>query len=123
MIRTVGILCLLLSALSDPALASSVCGMPIRSLDDQTAYGTLYVTSGKRCSIVMRSTMGPVHTTRLVANATNGSVFISGNRITYVSRRGYAGDDHFVYARQGLDAVNRPITRTVDISVKIAAHR
>ena len=81
--------------------------MPIRSIDDQTAYGTLYATSGKRCSIILRSTPGPVHTTRLVANPNNGSVSIDGNRVTYVSRRGYAGDDHFVYARQGLDQGNR----------------
>ena len=122
MIRTVGILCLGLSMLSDPVMAASLCGMaPIRMLDNQTSYGTLHVTNGKRCQIILRSTPGPIHTTQLVANANNGSVSISGNRVTYAPRSGYAGDDHFVYAQRGLDTLNRAITRTVDITVKVAA--
>ena len=39
----------------------------------------------------------------------------------YLSRPGYVGDDRFVYVRQGQDAINRPITRTVDVSVKISS--
>jgi hypothetical protein len=82
----------------------------------------MYAVSGKRCSITLLGTGGgPIHGTRLVAHANNGSVSVSGNRIIYVSRPGYAGDDHFVYARQGSDMLNRPITRTVDVSVKVAA--
>ena len=83
----------------------------------------MFVVSGKRCNIALiRTDGGPIFSTRLVALAKNGSVSVSGNRIFYVSRPGYAGDDHFVYARQGMDMINRPVTRTVDISVRVAAH-
>jgi hypothetical protein len=117
-----GIFCFWLLAISGPALASSSCAVPnIRTLDNQTVYGTMYAVSGKRCSITLLRTGGPIQSTRLVAQANNGSVSVSGNRVIYVSRSGYAGDDHFVYARQGMDMMNRPITRTVDVSVKVAA--
>jgi hypothetical protein len=93
----------------------------IRTLDNQTVQGTIYAASGKRCSITLLWSGGPITTTRLVASARNGSVSVSGNWVVYVSRPGYAGDDRFVYVRQGMDSVNRPISRTVEVSVKLAA--
>jgi hypothetical protein len=122
MIRTMGVFCFWLLATSGPALASSRCIVPlIRTLDNQTVQGTMYAASGKRCSIILIRSLGPIHTTRLVAQASHGTVFVEGNRIVYVSRPGYAGDDHFVYAKQGFDTINRPISRTVEVSVKVAA--
>ena len=81
----------------------------------------MYAVSGRRCSITLLRSRGPIFTARLVAQAKNGSVSISGHRVIYVSRPGYAGDDRFVYARHGMDSVNRPISRTVEVSVKVAA--
>ena len=83
----------------------------------------MYAASGQRCSITLLRSSGPITTTRLVAPASNGSVSVSGNRVVYVSRPGYSGDDRFVYVRQGMDSVNRPISRTVEVSVKVAAQR
>jgi hypothetical protein len=124
MIRSLGISCLWLLAISEPALASSSCVVPfIRTLDNQTVQGTMYAASGKRCSITLARSQGPITTTRLVAPARNGSVSVSGNRVVYVSRPGYAGDDRFVYVRQGMDSVNRPVSRTVEVSVKVGAQR
>jgi hypothetical protein len=124
MIRFSGICCVWLLAIADPALASSGCVVPfIRTLDNQTVQGTMYAASGRRCSITLLRSHGPITATRLVAPASNGSVSVSGNRVVYVSRPGYSGDDRFVYVRQGMDSVNRPISRTVEVSVKVAAQR
>ena len=82
----------------------------------------MFAVSVKPCSVIVLRSLGPVHGTRLVVPPGNGHVSISGNRVIYVSRPGYVGDDRFVYARDGMDAVNRPITRTVEMSVKVADH-
>ena len=124
MIRFSGVCCACLLAIADSALASSGCVVPfIRTLDNQTVQGTMYAASGQRCSITLLRSPGPITTTRLVAAASNGRVSVSVNRVVYVSRPGYSGDDRFVYVRQGMDAVNRPISRTVEVSVKVAAQR
>jgi hypothetical protein len=122
MIKTIGILLLWLFALSGTASASSSCHVPfIRTLDNQTVQGRMLVVSGKRCSIRLVRSSGPIYSAHLVANPNNGGVSINGDRITYVSRSGYTGDDRFVYARKGLDTRNHPITRTVEVTVKVAA--
>ncbi|MDI1262329.1 MAG: hypothetical protein PS018_03610 [bacterium] len=122
MIRTIGIFSIWLFAISGPALASPGCIVPfIRTLDDQTVSGTMYAVSGKRCSITVARSPGPIFTTRLIAQASNGRVSVSGNRVVYVSRPGYNGDDRFAYVRHGLDSINRPISRTVEVNVKVAA--
>ena len=121
MIRVAGLLCILLSVLSGPALAAS-CVVPyIRTLDNQTVNGTMYAVSGKQCSIGLTRSSGPIHSVKLVSRPSNGSVSIDGGRVVYVSSAGYVGVDHFTYARQGLNALNRPITRTVVVNVKVSA--
>jgi hypothetical protein len=120
MLRVAGLLCLLLSVLSGPALAGS-CVVPfIRALDNQTVTGTMYVVSGKQCSLANLGSAGPMHSVKVVSRPSNGSVSINGDRVVYVSSAGYVGDDHFTYARQGLNALNRPITRTVVVNVKVS---
>ena len=120
MIRFAGLTCLLLSVLSGPALAAS-CVVPfIRTLDNQTVTGTMYVVSGKRCSIILQRSAGPILGVKLVSGARNGSVSINGGHVVYVSSAGFVGDDHFTYARHGMNALNQPITRTVDVNVKVS---
>jgi hypothetical protein len=121
MVRIAGLFCLSMLAISTPALASSRCIVPfIHTLDNQTVQGTMYATSGKRCAIILVRSQGPIYSTRLVAQASHGNVSVEGNRIVYVSRPGYAGDDRFTYAKQGFDALNHPVSRTVEVSVKVA---
>jgi hypothetical protein len=120
MIRFAGLLCLLLLVLSGPALAGS-CVVPfIRTLDNQTVNGTMYVASGKRCSISVLRSLGPVHSVKLISRPSKGSVSINGGQVVYLSSAGYVGDDQFTYARQGLNSLNQPITRTVVVSVKVS---
>jgi len=110
-----------MSVMAGPAVAAS-CVVPfIKTLDNQTVSGTMYAASGKRCSITVVRTPGPIFSARVVTQPSNGSVSVNGNRVVYLSRPGYVGDDRFVYVRQGQDAINRPITRTVDVSVKISS--
>src|SRR3569833_575553 len=121
MIRAVGLSCVLLAALSSQAFAGT-CRVPfIRTLAHQTVKGTMFAVTGKPCSIVLTRSMGPMFVTRLVSSPSHGAVSVSGNRIVYVSRPGFIGDDHLSYARDGQDVLNRPITRTVDLTVKVSA--
>jgi hypothetical protein len=114
-------LCLLLSVLSGPALAGS-CAVPyIPTLDNQTVQGTMYVVSGKQCSIGLARSSGPMYSVKLVSRPGKGSVSINGDRVVYVSSAGYVGDDHFTYAREGLNTRNQPITRTIVVNVKVSA--
>jgi hypothetical protein len=92
----------------------------INTLDNQTVQGTMYAASGQRCAIILVRSRGPIFSTRLVAQASHGNVAVEGNRIVYISRPGYAGDDRFSYVKQGLDALNHPVSRTVEVSVKVA---
>ena len=123
MIRSLAIVCLWLLATLSPALARSCMVPNIRTLDNQTVSGFMYATSGKRCSIVVNRSHGPMHSARLVSSPSNGSVSVSGGRVVYTSRAGYVGDDRFVYSRQGLNALHQPITRTVEVTVKVAARQ
>jgi hypothetical protein len=107
--------------MTSPASARSCIVPLIKTLDNQTVSGTMYAESGKRCSIALVSSRGPMSSVRVVTPPSTGSVSISGGRVVYVSRSGYVGDDRFVYARQGLDTINRPVTRTVDVSVKVSS--
>jgi hypothetical protein len=121
MIKSLAIACLSLLVMSSSALASS-CIVPfIKTLDNQTVFGTMYAVSGKSCGIVLIRSPGPIHGAGLVTRPSNGRVSIGGGRVAYTSRPGYVGDDRFVYARQGFDALNRPVTRTVDVTVKVTS--
>ena len=113
-------LCFWLLVLSGPALAAP-CIVPfIRTLDNQTVQGNMYATSGKRCSIILLRSPGPIHSTRLVGQASHGHVSVEGNRVVYVSSPGYTGEDRFAYAKEGFDRLNTPITRTVEVTVRVA---
>jgi hypothetical protein len=104
------------------ASAASRCDVPlIRTLDNQTVSGTMYAVSGKPCSITVRFTNGPMETAAVVQNASNGHVTASGQKITYISRVGFVGEDHFTYARHGVNNLNTPVVRTVSVTVQVAA--
>ena len=104
------------------ASAAQHCEVPlIRTFDNQTASGTMYAVSGKPCSIVIRFTNGPIHTAEVVQNASNGRVTASGQRIVYTSRAGFVGEDHFTYARRGMNNLNVPVVRTVNMTVQVEA--
>ena len=119
MIRAVGLLCVWLSVGCGSALAAD-CWVPdIRTLDNQTVQGNMFVVSGKRCSIVMIRSPGPIQSLSLVASPSHGNVLVQGGRLIYTPRSGYLGEDHFTYAREGKDLENRPIKRTVEISVQV----
>jgi hypothetical protein len=122
MMRTAGFLCLCfwLLAISGPALAGRCMVPTIHTLDNQTVQGTMYATSGKHCGIILLRSRGPIHSTRVITQASHGNVSVQGSRLVYVSRPGYVGDDHFVYAKEGFDPMNRPVTRTVEVTVKVA---
>jgi hypothetical protein len=90
------------------------------TLAGQTVDDFMTVKSGRRCSIVMLTSRGPMPTTRIVAPPAHCSAYIeAGNRIVYRSRPGYVNSDSFSYARGGMDALNKSITRTVQIGVTV----
>ena len=96
------------------------CHVPyIRTLENQTVDGYMTVKAGKRCSIVLRNSSGPVQTTRIIGGPSAGVATARGMRITYVPRPGYTGSDRFAYARAGQDRYGRPTVRTVNVNVSV----
>jgi hypothetical protein len=119
MTRVAGLLCVLLSLVCSPALATT-CWVPKTPVSTGNNYQrNMFVVSGKWCGLVLLNTPGPMRGVRLIAPPTSGRVVISGQRITYVSRRGYLGHDHFVFVREGMDSGNRSVTWTIDMSVEV----
>ena len=115
-------LCVLSSIAS--ASAAPQCSVPyIRLLGNQAVPGTMYASSGRPCSVVLLHSSGPIVTTEIVQKANNGSVVLSGNRLTYTSRPGFVGDDRFTYARHGQSGANQPMVWTVDMTVHVATHQ
>ena len=115
--RTSGALVFLLLAGSQ----AEACRVPfIRTLDNQTVSGTMTAQSGKPCSIVLRTTLGPMLSAHIVERPTNGSASLgAGNRVIYRSRPGYTGTDSFAYARTGTNRHNEKVVRTVRIAVQV----
>jgi hypothetical protein len=113
--------CLLLISCS--AEASAGCTVPlIRTLENQTVDGLMFVSSGAPCSIHLKSSSGPISGAHIVQSASNGTVTVDGrNRIVYRSRAGYVGSDSFTYARTGESKLGNAVTRTVRVSVTVTA--
>jgi len=108
------------AGLSVEVKAAPNCSVPtIRTLNDQTVNGTMTVRTGKRCSIIMRSSRGPTYSTSIVAHPSHGGVRVSGNSVIYQPRQGFVGNDAFTYARIGFDTRNNKIRRTVSIAVEV----
>ena len=102
---------------------AATCIVPsFKVLDNQTVNGTMYATSGKPCSVILVYSPGPMLNARIITQPSNGRASIQGPRIVYVFRPGYVGDDRFTYARSGMDARSHPVSRTVEMSVKVADH-
>jgi hypothetical protein len=119
MIKAVGGLCVWLSIVCSPAFATT-CWVPReRPLANQTVQRDMLVVSGKRCSLALILSQGPMYSVRLIAPPSNGRASIRGSRITYVSRPGYLGEDHFIFAREGADPTNRPATWTIEMKVQV----
>jgi hypothetical protein len=119
MIRAAAVLCAWLSIVCSPAFAAS-CWLPlVRPLANQTVKRDMLVVSGKRCSLVVLLSPGPMYSVRLIAPPRSGRISIRGGRITYVSHPGYLGDDHFIFAREGTDPMYRPVTWTIEMNVHV----
>jgi hypothetical protein len=114
------LLCVILSL--SGIVSASACKVPsIRTFHGQTVDGQMYLKSGTRCSIIVRSSRGPTHGAEIIARPAHGTVSLgSGNRVTYVSRRGFIGQDSFTYARTGLDHLNNESRRTVRVAVTVS---
>jgi hypothetical protein len=119
MIRAAAVLCVWLSFVSSPALAASCWLPPVAPLANQTVQRDMLVVSGKRCSLVVLRSPGPMYSVRLIAPPRNGRISTRGGRITYVSRPSYLGDDHFIFAREGKDQMYRPVTWTIEMNVHV----
>jgi hypothetical protein len=119
MIRAAAVLSAWLSIVSSPAIAASCWLPPVRPLANQTVQRDMLVVSGKRCSLVVLRSPGPMYSVRLIAPPRSGRASIRGGRITYVSRPRYLGDDHFIFARDGKDEMYRPVTWTIEMNVHV----
>jgi hypothetical protein len=79
----------------------------------------MFVVSGRRCGAIFR-TAGPTFGARVLQQPAHGRVAIQGSRIVYFSRPDYVGEDRFIFARDGLDTLNKPRTNTVEMHVRVS---
>jgi len=120
MIRVAGALCGWLTIFCSHASAAAPCWLPrMGLLPDQTVQRDMLVVSGKPCSLVVVRSSGPVFTAHLIAPPSSGHVSIGGGRVTYVSRSGYVGEDHFIFSREGIDGRNQHSVWTVEMRVHV----
>jgi len=116
MIRILGLACLLLLAWSVEAAAR--CSVPrFLTFNNQTVDGRMTVSSGARCTIVMRGSSGPTYSASIVQRPSHGSVSVNGYRIVYQSQAGYVGSDAFTYARHGETTCGESAVLTVQVPV------
>jgi hypothetical protein len=120
MTRVAGLLCIWLMVLcTSPAFATNCWAPTARILANETVQRTMQVVSGRRCSLVVLRTLGPIYGARLTVPPTTGRVSIQDGRVTYFSRQGYLGEDRFVFAREGKDRFNQPATWTIEVNVQV----
>ena len=120
MIRIAAVLCALSTIFGGPAFAAAPCWVPaVRALPNQTLQRDMLVVSGKSCTLVVINSSGPMYTAHLIAPPSSGRVSIRGARVTYISRSGYVGGDHFVFAREGIDGMNQRTVWTVEMNVRV----
>ena len=118
MLKGLAVLVLAMSLGADYAMA---CSVPfIRTFDNQTVTGTLRTKAGRPCSIHLQRSFGPMHSAEIVRRPANGSVSVGAtNRVTYLPRPGFTGQDSFTYARRGRDTRNNLVVRTVRVAVTV----
>jgi len=120
MIRCAVLSCVLTVAVSAAASAGN-CRVPsIRTLENQTVQGHMFARTGKRCSIILNNSRGPVFGARVLSSPGHGTVAVEGHRIVYRSTAGFVGEDHFAYERQGASALNKPVTKGVEVTVHVS---
>jgi hypothetical protein len=116
-IRAAAVWCVWLSIVCSPAWSASCVVPRIEVLANQTVQRDIFAVSGQPCNLAVAWGRA-----RLIAPPRSGRVSIRGSRVTYVSRPGYVGDDHFIFAREGTDSVDRPAaTWTVETNVHVSA--
>ncbi|HKY87677.1 MAG TPA: hypothetical protein VJL90_13015 [Pseudorhodoplanes sp.] len=112
----IGLIATVLGSFITPAAAS--CFPFVRTFHGQTVDGNMTVRSGKRCSITFRSS-GPTETSVIIQRPSSGSASVSGGKVIYQARKGFVGNDTFIYARRGLDTRNNPSDRQVRVHVTV----
>jgi len=119
-IKAAALSCVLTVAFSAGASAAN-CRVPlIRTLENQTVQGHMFARTGKRCSISLHGSRGPMFGVRVLSSPSHGVVTLRGQHIVYVSKPGYVGEDHFAYVRQGADALNQQVTKGVEVTVHVS---
>ncbi|MGY3449484.1 Ig-like domain-containing protein [Bradyrhizobium sp. USDA 4353] len=123
MIKAAALSSVMLLALSAGASAEN-CRVPtIRTLENQTVQGHMFARTGRSCSIIVLGSRGPMSGVRVVASPSHGTVAVEGQKIVYRSTPGYVGEDHFAYERRGADAVNKPVTKGVEVTVHVSSEK
>lgn len=91
----------------------------VRWVNHETVDGYMTVRTGKACHVTFRSP-GPTDRTIIIARPVNGSLILATiGQLTYRPRRGFIGNDTFIYARRGADARNNPMDATIRVHVSV----
>jgi hypothetical protein len=101
-----------------PAMAA--CRSLIVPLDNLTVTGWMTVKAGTRCSARHGLSSGPMLGTVIAERPLHGKATVEyPHRVVYTAPSHYAGPDRFVYVRRGLDRLNKPAVRTVNVVVQV----
>lgn len=78
------------------------------------------VKAGATCSALHGGSFGPMLSTVIAKRPAHGSATVRySHNVVYLAPRGYTGSDTFTYVRRGLDNLNRPAVRTVNVLVTV----
>ncbi len=83
----------------------------------------MFASTGKSCSIILIGSRGPMSGARVLSSPSHGTVAVEGHKIVYRSTPGFVGEDHFAYERQGANALNRPVTKGVEVTVHVSSEK
>jgi hypothetical protein len=112
---------LLVACVAVPATATARCeSSSIIPRDNQTVTGKMIVKAGATCSALHGLSAGPMLSTVIAKRPVHGKATVRySHNVVYLAPRGYTGPDTFTYIRRGLDALDRPAVRTVNVVVAV----
>ena len=112
--------CLLFFTGEAEARYTGCSGGTVRLLKNQTVDRYMTLRAGKSCSVSLTGSSGPTHGVFITERPKHGTVTINGpHKVIYRANAAYAGSDSFIYARKGLDELNKPNTMSVRVNVTV----
>lgn len=121
MIKTTALAAGFLLGASSLGQAATCHVPPFKLIRDVTVTAAMYVTSGKRCSIIVLNSAGGTRAFEITRGASHGRAELANPlKLTYTPAPGFVGKDSFSYVSHSHDArTNRPMDLPVNVDVTV----